>query len=191
VFQYISLSLFVLECMLTKQITRTPSAALGTAHRIRHVHEHEVAYVEAHGPFDLLIVQELPKDTFIPGAQLSFDYRDCVQPASLQRIPRRCLHQLPGNIILKMVESSLEAVLRRVDGIACAMGDPTKSCMLPEGLQDGRRREDIITLNLLRTIDRMKQPVIVAQPPSSINFRKTRKTSIWEQGRVPRNGGRG
>jgi hypothetical protein len=90
-----------------------------------------------------------------------------------------------------MVESSLEAVLRRMDGIACAIGDPTKSRMLPEGLQDRRRREDIITLNLLRTIDRMKQPVIVVQQPSGINFRKPRKTSIWEQGTVPRNGGRG
>jgi hypothetical protein len=150
-----------------------------------------VAYIEAHGPFDLLIVQELPKDIFMPGAQLSFDYKDCVQPASVQRIPRRCLHQLPGNISLRMVKSSLEAVLRRVDGVGCAMGDPTRSRMLPEGLNDQRRREDIITLNMLRIIDRTKQPVVVVQPPSGMNRKKSRKTSIWEQGTLPHNGGRG
>jgi hypothetical protein len=146
-----------------------------------------VAYIEAYGPFDLLIVQVLPKGIFMASAPFSFDYKDCVQPASVRRIPRRFLHQLPGNISLRMVESSLEAVLRRVDIIASAIGDLTKSRMLPEGLNDQSRREDIITLNLLRSIDRINQPVIVLQPPSGMN----RKTSIWEQGTIPRNGGRG
>jgi hypothetical protein len=177
--------------MLTNQITRTPSIALGTAHRIRHVHEHEVAYIEAHGVCDLLIVQDLPKDTFMPGAQLNFDHRECVQPASVIRIPWKHLHQLPGDISLRMTDRSLEAVLKRVDGIACAMGDPLKGYVLPEGLSDRRRREDIITLNLLRVIDRIKQPVIVVQQPVSVGHKKSRQTSIWEQGTVPRNGGRG
>jgi hypothetical protein len=125
----------------------------------------------------------------MPGAQFSFEYRDCVQPAGLRRIPRRYLHQLPGNIILRMVESSLHAVLRRVDGIACAMGDPTRSYMLPEGLKDQKRREDIMTLHLLRTIDRITQPVIVVQSPPGVNRSQSRKTSVCEQGTVPRNSG--
>jgi hypothetical protein len=158
---------------------------------VRFVREHELASIETHGPFDLLIIQELPKDTYMPGAQFSFEYRDCVQPASLQRIPRRYLHQLPGNIALRMVESSLQAVLRRVDGIACAMGDPRRSYMLPEGLKDQKRREDIMTLHLLRAIDRMTQPLATVQQPSGLNRNQSRKTSIWDQGTVPRNGGRG
>ena len=177
--------------MLTGQITRTPLTGLGAAHRVRHVHEHEVAYTEANGPFDLLIVQELPKGSSMPAAQLKFDHKDCVQPASVQRIPQRCLHQLPGHISLSMVESSLEALLRRVDDAAGAIGVPARGRMLPEGLNERRRREDIITLGLLRMIDRMIQPAVVRQQSSGADHRKSRKTSIWDQGTVPRNGGRG
>lgn len=177
------------ECILTNQITRTPSVTLGAAHRVRHVYKHQLGYIEAQDPFELLVVQDLPKDTFVPAAQLSFDHKDCVQPASVRRIPGRRLHELPGNINLRMVESSLEAVLRRVDEIACIMGDPARSHSLPQGLNDQRRREDIMTLNLLRVIDRTKRPLIVVQPTPSMG-RKSDQTSIWEQGTVPRNGGR-
>ena len=191
VFQYVSYCSTIFASVLTNQITRTPLISLGTAHNVRHVHVHEVAYIEANGPFDLLIVQDLPKSILMPGCHLNFDYRDCVQPASVQRIPWRCLHRLPGDVSLSMVESSLEAVLRRVDAIACAMGDPTQSGTLPEGLGDHKRQEDIITLNLLRISDRIKQHVVVVPQPSGMDSKKSRKTSIWEQGTVPRNGGRG
>jgi hypothetical protein len=90
-----------------------------------------------------------------------------------------------------MTDRSLEAVLKRVDGIACAMGDPSKGYILPKGLSDRRRREDIITLNLLNAIDRIKQSMIVVQQPSSMEHKKGRKASIWEQGKVPKSGGRG
>src|SRR5256885_130621 len=126
VLRYISNLVTTCRNTLTNQITRTPSIALGTAHRIRHVHEYEVAYIEARGVCDLLIVQDLPKDIFTPGAQLNFDKRECVQPASVIRIPRKHLHQLPGDISLRMTDRSLEAVLKRVDDIACAMCDPLK-----------------------------------------------------------------
>jgi len=173
-------------------ITRAPLTSLGTSYRIRHVHERDVAYFEASCPFDLLVVQEPPKGIFLPLAQFNFDYRDCVQPASVRRIPRRCLHQLPGNVTLSMVEPSLNAVLRQVDGIGCAMGDPAMGLMLPETLNDQRRREDLMTLNLLRVVDRIRQPGIVIQPPPGMDRRrKSRKVSVWDQGKVPRNGGRG
>ena len=190
-FQYVSYCSIIFASVLTNQITRTPLNSLGTAQSVRHVHVYEVAYIEANRPFDLLIVQNLPKSIFMPGCHLNFDYKDCVQPASVQRIPRRCLHRLPGDISLSIVESSLEVVLRRVDAIACAMGGPTQSGTLPEGLSDHKRRGDIITLNLLRISDRMKQHVIVVQQPPGMDSKKCRKTSIWEQGTVPRNGGRG
>jgi hypothetical protein len=90
-----------------------------------------------------------------------------------------------------MTNRSLEAVLKRVDGIACAMGNPLKGYTLPEGLSDRRRQEDIITLNLLRVTDRIKQAAIVAQQPLNMEHKRSRKASIWEQGTVPRNGGRG
>ena len=191
VLQYVSPFSWSFGLVLMNQITRTPSITLGTAYRVRHVHEHEIAYIEANDPFDLLVIQDFPNDIFLPGAQLNFDCRDCVQPANVKRVPRRYLHQLPGYVSLRMVESSLKAVLRRVDSIACAMGNPTMNRMLPGGLNDQRRREDILTLNLLRTIDRVQQPVIVVQPPSGADCKENRKTSIWEQGTVPRNGGRG
>ena len=98
-----------------------------------------MAYIEAHGVCDLLIVQDLPKDIFMPGARLNFDYRECVQPASVIRTPWKHLHQLPGDISLRMTDQSLEAVLKRVDGIACAIGDPLKGYILLEGLRDRRR----------------------------------------------------
>ena len=150
-----------------------------------------MTYIEAHGVCDPLIVQDLPKDIFTPGAQLNFDNRECVQPAIVIRIPRKHLHQMPGDISLRMTDQSLEAVLKRVDGIAYAIGDPLKGYILPEGLSDRRRREDIITLNLLHAIDRIKQPVIVVQQPFSMEHKKSRKASIWEQGTIPRSGGRG
>jgi hypothetical protein len=53
-----------------------------------------MAYIEAHGVCDLLIVQDLPKDIFTPGAQFNFDNRECVQPASVIRISEKHLHQL-------------------------------------------------------------------------------------------------
>ena len=127
----------------------------------------------------------------MPGTQFSFGHADCVQPANLRRVPRRYLHQLPGNIALRMIDSSLQVVLRCVDGIAYAMGDQTKSYMLLEGVKDQKRREDIMTLHLLRTIDRMTQPAMAVQPPPGLHRSQSRKSSIWERGTVPRNGGRG
>ena len=62
--------------------------------------------------------------------------------------------------------------------------------VLPEGLQDQNRRDDILTLNLLGIIDRLQRPVVVVQAPAGMQNKKVRKTSIWEQGRIPRNGGR-
>ena len=90
-----------------------------------------------------------------------------------------------------MTDRSREAVLKRVDGIVCAMGDPLNGYILLEGLTDRRRREDIITLNRLHAIDRIKQLVIVVQQPLSMEHKKSRKASIWEHGIAPRIGGRG
>jgi hypothetical protein len=68
------------------------------------------------------------------------------------------------------------------------MGDQTKSHMLPEGVKDQKRREDILTLHLLRTIDRMTQPAMAAQPPPGLHRSQSRKSSMWEQGRNGRPG---
>jgi len=92
---------------------------------------------------------------------------------------------------LKLVDSSLELLLKGVDGIASALGDPMSEAALLEGLNDQRRREDIITLSLLRVVDRVQRPVAPVISPLGTEYRKNRKPSIWEQGTVPRNGGRG
>ena len=81
-------------------------------YRVRHVHGHELAYIQTRGPFDLLMLQDLPKDTFVPEAELNWNSTECVQPANIQRIARRCLHQLPGGVRLRMVDSSLESLLK-------------------------------------------------------------------------------
>jgi len=170
-------------------ICRTPSVTLGVAYNIRHVNEHEPAYDEAHGPFDLLTMQDTRTDTFVPPTHVNWDPRDCVQPANVARIPRRCLHRLPGNVRLKLVDSSLESLLKEVDGIASVLGDRMSEAALLEGLNDQRRREDIITLSLRRFVDRVQRPVALVISPLGTEDRKNRKASMWEQGTVPRNGG--
>lgn len=87
-----------------------------------------------------------------------------------------------------MVGSSLESLLKRVDRIASALAGTT--IVLPEGLNEQKRREDIMTLNLLRVMDRLRQPVIVVETTTGAQSKSSRKASIWEQGTVPRNGGR-
>ncbi len=160
------------------------------AHRVRHVHDHELAYVQAHGPFDLLIVQDLPNDTSVRGAELNWDRTECVQPANIRRMTQKCLHQLPGAVRLRMVQSSLESLFKQVDSIACTLAIPKDGLVLPEGLEDQKRREDILTLNLLCIIDRLQRPAFVVAPLVDRQNKKARKTSIWEQGGVPRTGGR-
>jgi hypothetical protein len=122
-----------------------------------------------------------------------------LQPANIKRISAKCLHDLPGQKKLTMDPISLEIVLKSVEWLATALANCEEKVVLPDGMKCRRRQENILVLNLLRSIDRLSREDLphfgvdsgADSGHGSGNGRERgRARSIWAQGSVPRNGGR-
>ena len=127
-------------------------------------------------------------ERLIANMQFTWDARECVQPANVRRIPQRCLHQLLGGVDLRLTDPSLENLLKKVDSIASALGDPVKLSLLPMDVHSPRRKEDIMTLNLWRIMDHLASFPVVVEPAATGQRRRSRVPSVWDQASVPRKG---
>jgi len=101
-----------------------------------------------------------------------------------------------------MDPKSLEIVLKSVEWLATALAIGEEKVILPDGMKCQRRQENILVLNLLRSIDRLSREGLqhfgVASGVDSgtdsgrgsgHGRERGRAQSIWAQGSVPRNGG--
>lgn len=88
---------------------------------------------------------------------------------------------------LMMDPLSIEIVLKSVEWLAGALANGREKVVLPEGMKCLRRQENILVLNLLRSIDRFSREDL---QQSGHSRERGRAQSVWAQVGVPRNGGR-
>jgi len=127
--------------------------------------------------------------------------KECLDAATILRLPRRCLHKLPSQTAMNLADFSLEFLLSRVEHVAYILSKPNSTISDTLRL---RQKNDVLTFILFRIMHHLSDQKGAEVPGHSIRTqkrkasstwdpligtRKDRKKSIWEEGGVPWNGG--
>jgi hypothetical protein len=170
----------------TMQIAESPSATLGRYHQVFLAHETSLNYLHSLGTTNLYVTKELSIGPASNHILLDWRSGQYLQPTDIKRIPGNCLHLLPNGFSFLMDHVSVEIILKSVDWLAGALGNPSEKATLPEGMKCPKRQQNVGILGLLRTVDLLTRS---SSHQAGCFMRGSRAQSIWDQGTVPRNGG--